>query len=330
MSTTAPTKSNKVLYIIVAIVVIFSVGFLFFGMKSSNKSSRGDKNTKNTPSTSGDYDKLGKQIQMNKEDNTKSEGNYLLYSHYYDLLYQDKDYKGEAKYIIRLLKKHGANLGSALELGCGTGKHAKLLVDYGFDTVTGVDLSEGMIEEAKVHHSTYVRNKQLKFYQSDVRDVNIEGKDSFDVVLSLFHVVSYQIKTDDVLKEFAMAAKYVKKDGLFLFDVWYGPAVMSVKPETRVKHMESEKVKVMRIAKSDLFPEENKVHVNYEVFITDKETGKMTYTKETHPMRFYFTPELKYYLEQSGFQLLHSEQWMTGSIPSTDTWGVTFVAKRVN
>ena len=47
------------------------------------------------------------------------------YAAYYDLLYQDKNYHKEAKYILRLLEDNGISSGKILELGSGTGKHAE-------------------------------------------------------------------------------------------------------------------------------------------------------------------------------------------------------------
>ncbi|OXS77038.1 hypothetical protein B1B04_01145 [Lysinibacillus sp. KCTC 33748] len=76
--------------------------------------------------------------------------NFNQYAEYYDLLYKDKDYIQEANYIDSLLQKYSSNTKSILELGCGTGKHAIILGKKGYK-VHGVDLSEGMIREAKIH-----------------------------------------------------------------------------------------------------------------------------------------------------------------------------------
>ena len=50
------------------------------------------------------------------------------YSMYYNLLYKDKDYAAEADYIAHLL----GNAKTVFEMGCGTGKHAKLLTSKGY------------------------------------------------------------------------------------------------------------------------------------------------------------------------------------------------------
>ena len=51
------------------------------------------------------------------------------YAAYYDLLYKDKDYAGETEYVHRLIQRFNPGAKSILELGSGTGKHARLLAE---------------------------------------------------------------------------------------------------------------------------------------------------------------------------------------------------------
>ncbi|WP_341999478.1 hypothetical protein [Chlorogloeopsis sp. ULAP02] len=60
------------------------------------------------------------------------------YARYYDLLYRDKDYVGEALFIRRLIQNHAPEAQDILELGCGTGNHAVLLAKEGYK-VHGVE-----------------------------------------------------------------------------------------------------------------------------------------------------------------------------------------------
>ena len=51
------------------------------------------------------------------------ESNFNLYSEYYDLLYNDKDYNSEAGYISDCIKSNFSHANSILEFGSGTGRH---------------------------------------------------------------------------------------------------------------------------------------------------------------------------------------------------------------
>ena len=70
------------------------------------------------------------------------------YARYYDLLYGDKDYAGEAEYVAAHSRKQVPQAKRILELGCGTGSHAEHLVRMGY-SVHGVDMSEAMLARAE-------------------------------------------------------------------------------------------------------------------------------------------------------------------------------------
>ena len=82
------------------------------------------------------------------------------------MLYQDKDYKQEAKYIASLMGKNDITDGSILELGSGTGKHAEEFAKMGF-SVHGVDLSPEMVKQANQRKNNDFVN-QLYFEIGDV------------------------------------------------------------------------------------------------------------------------------------------------------------------
>ena len=47
-------------------------------------------------------------------------------------------------------------------------------------------------------------------------------------------------------------------------------------------------------------------------------------------MRAFDTDEIKEFTSQTDFILLDSEEWMTGHLPSNETWGVYNFAERTN
>lgn len=243
------------------------------------------------------------------------------YSCYYDLLYSDKDYEGESAFIEGLIRSHHPSALTVLELGCGTGKHAELLVRSGFQ-VHGVDCSERMLAEACARRRLLTGNLQesLKFSPGDMRYVRLGNR--FDTVISLFHVMSYQTDNNDLEAAFATATAHLMPGGLFFFDFWYGPAVLSQRPEVRVKRMKGEGIEVTRIAEPDLNTRDNCVTVNYEINIVSTADGRLQRLQESHPMRYLFIPEIEGLLGRHGLQPLFFQEWMTGNLPGADTWSV--------
>jgi len=50
------------------------------------------------------------------------------YSHYYDLIYQDKDYEEECDFVKAIFSQYSREpVTRILDVGCGTGGHALLL-----------------------------------------------------------------------------------------------------------------------------------------------------------------------------------------------------------
>ena len=241
------------------------------------------------------------------------------YSRYYDLLYRDKDYAAEVNYIDGLLARHNIAGRELLEFGSGTGRHGRLLAEQSY-RVTGIERSPEMVAQA-----TASEGFNCQF--GDICTVQL-GR-TFDAVLSLFHVISYQISNVAVQAVFARAAEHLSLGGLFVFDVWYSPAVYTQRPEARVKRMADSAVEITRIAEPVLIPNENRVDVNYTIFARDLVTGAFQTLTETHPMRHFSLPELDFLAAESGFERLAAEAFLTGDEPGEGTWGVCVVLRKI-
>lgn len=242
------------------------------------------------------------------------------YAKYYDLLYKDKDYKKESDFIISLIKQHSQkkNL-RILDIGCGTGIHAHYLAEKGYQ-VTGIDLSKEMIKIAQEN-----KNNKTEFYVADATSFNLNTK--FDIVLSLFHVVSYQSSNKDISSMFSNVSKHIEKDGIFIFDFWYAPAVLTEQPSVKIKRFETDEIKVIRIAEPFMDTSYNTVDVNYEIIVTNKKDNQVELIKENHKMRYLSIPELDIFLEKNNMTILKYGEWLTNLNPSSHTWGVYCIAK---
>ncbi len=245
------------------------------------------------------------------------------YARYYDLLYRDKDYAGEAAYVAGLLSRHGVPLGRhLLELGCGTGRHGVELARLGY-RVHGIDSSAAMIAQAEARRPEYLA-QQLMLELGDLRAARLDMK--FDAVISLFHVASYQVTNADLLAMFQTAAYHLKSRGIFIFDCWYGPAVLTERPVVRVKRLEDEHVQITRIAEPAIEPNQNRVDIRYQILIETKDEPALRRVNEVHRMRYLFRPEVEQLLDDAGLALLAGEAWMSGAELGWTSWNATFVA----
>lgn len=246
--------------------------------------------------------------------------NFNVYSQYYDLLYQDKNYQEEANYVCNLLKELNPDLKSILELGCGSGNHANFLVLNNIK-ITGLDSSDTMVSIAK--------SKNIPDFNPIKTDItHFELDQTFDAAISLFHVISYLTDNESLIGCLQSVHRHLNPRGVFLFDIWFTPAVYGQKIETRVKRLENNIVSITRIAESTSDPLKNIVTVDFEVQVKEKKTNQIETIKEKHPMRHFSIPELEFLAELTGFELIKSEEFLTKEAPSEKTWGVCILFKK--
>jgi SAM-dependent methyltransferase len=248
------------------------------------------------------------------------------YARYYDLLNSDKDYAGEARYLEDLICRHRHGATSILDLGCGTGIHARHLVEIGLQ-VTGVEFSAEMLDRAARRREglSDELSEKLRFIEGDIRTVRLDER--FDVVTALFHVISYQTANSDLAAAFATASHHLREGGIFIFDFWYGPAVLSEGPSVRERRIEDGETRVVRHAEPHLDVCSNLVRVDYRIRVTDKGGQTTDEIRESHEMRYLFEPEIEALCSGAGLELLETLEWGTRRVPDSGTWGVYCVAR---
>ena len=228
--------------------------------------------------------------------------NFQEYANVYDSLYYDKDYASECDFLENIFKRFGhGNVQSILDLGCGTGGHAIPLARRGYQ-VFGIDRSDQMLANALQKTKAANLFDKVKFETANVQ--NFEINLTFDTVICMFAVLSYQISNDDLFSTICAARRHVKHGGLFISDFWYGPAVLKQRPEERVKSVRDGNDRIIRIVKPEIDTLRHVVNVNYDIIqLSGDRLAKEI--QERHSMRFIFKPEIEFYLKQAGFSLEH-------------------------
>ena len=242
----------------------------------------------------------------------KSKEVFDVYGKYYNLIYQNKNYKNEVNYIHKLISKFSYNNKNILEFGSGTGGHAKFFVDKGY-TVHGIEKSKSMIANCN-------KIKGFTFQNGDVCKIKLKRK--YDIVLSLFHVCSYQTTEININNFFKNARYHLKPNGLFGFDFWYTKAVNEKKPSIRLIELKKKNFKLIRLAEPLKNYSKNTISVNYTVILKNLKNTLVNVTKENHKMRHFSLSDLSRLCKKYKFKCLHARELISNNKPSKNTWGV--------
>ncbi len=114
---------------------------------------------------------------------------------------------------LRLLMLHGnGQIGSILDLACGTGTLTSELVSLAPD-VMGLDLSEAMLTRARSYCD---KIPSANFVQGDFRDFHLNRL--FDMIVCSFNSLNYVQNSQELKAVFDCVAEHLKPGGCFLFD----------------------------------------------------------------------------------------------------------------
>ena len=252
---------------------------------------------------------------------------FSAYSAYYDAIYRHKSYREEAAFVLDALGYNGCSSASILDLGCGTGRHAVELTRMGL-RVTGVDLSAAMIAAGQKWDES--ESEKIGYpptlLQGDIRSLSLGS--TFSYVCSLFHVMSYQTSESELLASFKTAHAHLEPGGLFLFDFWYGPAVLAIKPEKRELSVKTDVAVIRRTASPLLHLNKNIVDVAYEISVHTADGEHLGDISEVHSMRYWFAPELRFLAEEAGFSVMTLGAWMQNREPDERDWAAWMLLKK--
>lgn len=240
-------------------------------------------------------------------------------SQFYEIIYQNKDYKSEADYLYSLLKSlHIPIAGSLLDIGCGTGGYIPWHLKQNIK-LTGLDISKEMLAIAK--------NKfpDLEFINDNMAATVLRQKYNF--AFMMFHVINYQITNDQLIAIIQNIAKYLTIGGVLLFDFWHGAAIENDPPKNIERIFEKDEFKVYRKTTPLMDTKKHLVDVCFDYTIYEGDL-KVSDFQEHHIMRYLFKDELKLLLENAGFEICINNGWLKNTALSCTDWYGIIVAKK--
>lgn len=243
------------------------------------------------------------------------------YAQIYDIFYAEKNYESEVDFIERVINKYKPGAKNILDYGCGTGNHAKLLAPRGYK-VFCLDKNENMLE---ITRQKLKKHRGIQLYNTNERDKI--SPNSIDVCITLFDVVSYMNTNKEINDFLSYVKKILTKNGLFIFDFWYGPGVMNLKPEQRWKKYKTKNKNILRLTKPNHNIENCIVDVNHEVIVWSNNKILDRFS-DNHNMRYFFKNELELFLNYNKFKIIKFGTFKNINIsPTIKDWSALIICK---
>jgi SAM-dependent methyltransferase len=245
-----------------------------------------------------------------------------LHARHYDVLYAEKPYGQEARFVDTLLREAGVTRGRLLDVACGTGRHAAEFAFLGWN-VTGVDVSGDLLERARLNVPG------VRFLRQDMRELDLPGE-RFDAVTCLFDSIGYALDDEGVLTTLAAAGRHLAHDGALAVEFLHAPALLADAAPLRVRRVRLSETgdELLRISSTRLDEQRRVMEVEFEL-IELRSDGTYERWWESHANRFFLPAEMGDLLERAG---LRSERFVPayredGQIDDT-TFHVLVVGRR--
>lgn len=246
------------------------------------------------------------------------------YAALYDVLYKVKDYKGEVAVIEQMIHEYAPGSTMILDYGCGTGNHARIFAEKGY-TVYGVDKNESMLKLARQKFETY---QHIHLYHATERNAITPA--SIDVCVTLFDVLSYMTLNKEIIGFLTFIKNVLKPQGLLIFDFWYGPGVIHLRPEKRWKEYLDGNRYLLRFTEPRLDLDNCLVDVTHQIVMYGEDQQYKRF-HDTHRMRFFFKHEIQLFLEYHGFKILKFGTWNDlETSPTIEDWSALVVSQLVH
>ena len=243
---------------------------------------------------------------------------YDDFSHYYDLLTDNVEYKKRADYFCRLLSMCGTNGGILLDLGCGTGNMSFEMAGKGFDVI-GVDSSIGMLNVAQ--QKMFETGRHILLLNQKMQEIDLYG--TIDCAVCVLDGINHLDGADDVKKTFEKVSLFMNNGGAFAFDV---NTIHKHKNILGDNAFVFEPDGVFCAWQNSYNPDDNSVEISLDFF--EEEDGVYYRASENFTEKAYELDDIKLWLEESGFEVIGIFDDMTTDVVKSDSERAVFLARK--
>jgi trans-aconitate methyltransferase len=216
----------------------------------------------------------------------------------YDIIYSSfKDYRTETARLTELFRTHQPTCRSVLDIGCGTGEHARLLTAHGYD-VDGLDLDPNLLRVAAA------KNPAGRFYEADMCAFALGRR--YDAILCLFSSIGYAKTLPGVTDAFVCFQKHLAPNGIVIVEPWFTPEAMQA-GHTTSRTVESGGLRITRTSRTELDNRISRVTFDYEV-LGPEGTRRAA---ELHELGLFTVEEMRGAFAAAGFAVSYDATGLT-------------------
>ena len=197
----------------------------------------------------------------------------------------------ERTYFKTVIEHYGIK--NALDIGCGTGHHMKLLAEAGL-SVIGIDPSEKMLEQARASLATF--GDRCRLYPGKLESLPPLEPESFDAAFSMGNTLPHVLNENDLIRGLEGANRVLKKGGVFVLQILNYARVLK------------EGNRIVNVTKNDektfvRFYDFLSGMLRFNILIIEENGGKLSHELISTELRPWQSKELLAYLERGGFSI---------------------------
>ncbi len=216
---------------------------------------------------------------------------YKKYARFYDKIYIDKNYEKEVRFVKDQIKMCGIKGKNLLDMACGTGNHARILAQSGFN-VTGVDINKEMIKiaKSKVKDASFVKGSMQTF----------KSKEKSDIVTCLFTSINYNKNISELKATLKNFYNLLNPYGILIFDLGLVSRYEGGKSDVFIDTYVENNLQIGRIGQWKESKKDPNLYIaSYIILI--KEKGKFDFVIDKHELCLFSVKEVRLILKDIGF-----------------------------